>query len=57
MLPCCLQVGMVAVNDATLLLCCIFRVIKLIFRDHPAYMQLQDLFQEVRPARCPAGVL
>ena len=38
---------MVAVNDATLLLLSIFRVIKLVFKDHPSYMQLQDLFQEV----------
>ena len=41
------QVDMVAVNDATLLLLSIFRVIKLVFKDHPSYMQLQDLFQEV----------
>ena len=43
------QVGMVAINDATLLLTCIFRVIKMVFKDdtHPiVYLRLQDLFQE-----------
>lgn len=40
-------VGTMAINDAYLFMTCISRIIKLVFKDHPSYMQLQEVFQEV----------
>lgn len=41
------KVGLVAINDAIILESCIYRILKMHFRDHPAYVELLDLFHEV----------
>eukprot|EP00195_Chlamydomonas_chlamydogama_P012902 CAMPEP_0202897368 /NCGR_PEP_ID=MMETSP1392-20130828/6140_1 /ASSEMBLY_ACC=CAM_ASM_000868 /TAXON_ID=225041 /ORGANISM="Chlamydomonas chlamydogama, Strain SAG 11-48b" /LENGTH=359 /DNA_ID=CAMNT_0049582977 /DNA_START=181 /DNA_END=1260 /DNA_ORIENTATION=+ len=41
------KVGLIACNDFILLECCIYRIIKKHFADHPAYVQIMDLFHEV----------
>jgi len=43
-----LQVGLIACNDYILIECCIYRIIKHNFSGHPAYVQIMDLFHEVR---------
>jgi len=41
------KVGLVAINDAIILESCIYRILKMHFREHPAYVELLDLFHEV----------
>jgi len=41
------KVGLIACNDYILIECCIYRIIKHNFSDHPAYVQLMDMFHEV----------
>ncbi|KAH8422613.1 FPP/GGPP synthase family protein [Aspergillus melleus] len=40
------EVGLVAINDGTMLHSCIFMLLKSRFRSHPAYVQLVELFHE-----------
>ncbi|TLS27285.1 hypothetical protein PpBr36_05525 [Pyricularia pennisetigena] len=40
-------VGMVAINDAFMLEAAIYTLLKKFFRDHPAYVDLMELFHEV----------
>jgi len=42
------QVGLIACNDYILIECCIYRIIKYNFSGHPAYLQLIELFHDVR---------
>lgn len=41
------KVGLVAINDGIILESCIYRILKLHFGKHPAYVELLDLFHEV----------
>lgn len=41
------EIGMNAINDAMILEMMIFRVLRLQFRDHPAYVDLVELFQDI----------
>jgi len=41
------QVGLVAVNDALLLESFVYRILKREFREHPAYVEIFELFQEI----------
>lgn len=51
-LPGLTQVGLIACNDYILLECCIYAIVKRHFAGHPAYVQILDLFHEVRVACC-----
>lgn len=50
------QVGLVACNDYILLECCIFRILKNHFSKHASYLQLIELFHEVRKHEWEARV-
>ena len=40
------QVGMVAINDSMMVEMCIYQLLKLHFKSHPAYMEMVELFHE-----------
>jgi farnesyl diphosphate synthase len=48
-------VGMVAINDGFLLQAHLYKFLKAHFGKHPAYVQLVELFTEVRHCVCHAG--
>lgn len=41
------KIGLVAINDGIILESCIYRILKKHFGNHPAYVNLMDLFHEV----------
>lgn len=41
------KVGLIACNDYILLECCIYRIIKSHFKEHPQYVELLELFHDV----------
>lgn len=47
------QVGLIACNDYILIECCIYRIIKHHFGGHPSYVQLMEIFHEVRTRSAP----
>ena len=52
----CIQVGMIAVNDGSLLNSHIFAILRRHLRSHASYLPLLELFLEVRVpsvGRCP----